>query len=268
LKIMHWLEDAPSFDLFGSIMNLGPQQKEYARTLATGFAIVRSPSGHPVHIKIPGSDDQAGREKIPESAKSDEMTKDFMIQQRECLNIADMEIIPWDVSLSAKNVDDLSPHILVSSTQPQKEKNSNLWDVSQENLGLIMMSPMKTCLYCQCWQTKKQCRFANSTQTLIGQNQKITISIEKWLDKACDEHNKQKRVGDRSMSEIQKLIVDVAQQLQAFNVSQGFGSTYCFIAHAVDEWQHKYPLNDPSRRTVGQRFLSRANHLRSTIGSQ
>lgn len=31
---------------------------------STGFAVVRSPSGHPVHIKIPELDDQSGKEKI------------------------------------------------------------------------------------------------------------------------------------------------------------------------------------------------------------
>jgi hypothetical protein len=60
VKIMHWLEDAPSFELFSNIMNLNRTQREYARTLTPGFAIVRSPYGRPVHLKVPEFEDQAG----------------------------------------------------------------------------------------------------------------------------------------------------------------------------------------------------------------
>jgi len=52
VKVMHWLEDAASFDLFSDILNLNERQREYARTLGVGQAIVRSKSGRPVHIKV------------------------------------------------------------------------------------------------------------------------------------------------------------------------------------------------------------------------
>lgn len=52
VKIMHWLEDAASFNLFGDILNLNDHQREYARTLGVGQAIMRSKSGRPVHVKV------------------------------------------------------------------------------------------------------------------------------------------------------------------------------------------------------------------------
>jgi hypothetical protein len=52
LKIMHRLEDQPSFDLFSAVMNLNDRQKIYARTLERGCAIVRDQSGHPIHVQV------------------------------------------------------------------------------------------------------------------------------------------------------------------------------------------------------------------------
>jgi hypothetical protein len=52
VKVMHWLEDASSFELFSDIMNLNPQQRTYARRLKPGEAIVRSRFGRPVHIQV------------------------------------------------------------------------------------------------------------------------------------------------------------------------------------------------------------------------
>jgi len=52
LKVMHWLEDKNSFDLFCDILNLNRQQREYARTLRPGQAIVRSPAGRPVLVQV------------------------------------------------------------------------------------------------------------------------------------------------------------------------------------------------------------------------
>jgi len=264
LKIMHWLEDAPSFDLFSSIMNLDPKQREYARTLSTGFAVVRSPSGHPVHIKIPELNDHPSREKIPEASKSDETTKLFMDEQRKRLNIADKEVIPWNASLAARSSGDSA-----RGAKPQADTVSNVWGVNSESLGIIMMSPMKTCLYCLPWKTKKQCPYANSIKDLLlGENLQIKASIEVWLDKAFDEHSKQKSIGKNTTEKILPLLVEITKSVQAAKISSIQGTVYCICAHIVDEWQHKYPLNDVSRRTVGQRFLGSINSTCAKINLQ
>jgi hypothetical protein len=51
-KIMHWLEDQRSFNLFCDIMNLDERQRDYARTLQTGHVLVRDRSGRPVHVVV------------------------------------------------------------------------------------------------------------------------------------------------------------------------------------------------------------------------
>jgi hypothetical protein len=263
LKIMHWLEDAPSFDLFSSIMNLDPKQREYARTLSTGFAVVRSPSGHPVHIKIPELNDQTSREQIPETSKSDETTKVFMETQRKRLNIEDKEIVPWNASLAARSNGDSA-----RGAKPQADTASNVWGVNSESLGIIMMSPMKTCLYCLPWKTKKQCPYANSIKNLLEENSQIKASIEAWLDKAFDEHSKQKSIGKNTTENTLPLLVEITKAVQAAKLSPIPGTVYCICANIVDDWQHKYPLNDVSRRTVGQRFLGSVNSTCAKINSQ
>lgn len=52
VKIMHWLEDEASFDLFEDILSLNELQREYTRTLDVGQAIVRGKSGRPVHVQV------------------------------------------------------------------------------------------------------------------------------------------------------------------------------------------------------------------------
>ena len=84
---MHWLEDAPSFDLFSSITNLSENQKLYARTLKPGFAIVRSKYGQPVHIKVPEFGDQEKIDSTYLKDVSDHMIKAMMIQRNNEVGI-------------------------------------------------------------------------------------------------------------------------------------------------------------------------------------
>lgn len=263
LKIMHWLEDAPSFDLFGSITNLSPQQREYARTLATGFAIVRSPSGHPVHIKVPESHDQTGYEKIPDFANSDDAIKSFMDRQRQQLGIADMNIIPWDVSLAAKvDSESSSP-----GSKSESKKTTDPWGVNPNDLAVLMMSPMKTCLYCRPWQKESKCQYAEDARNLIEKNSKTKAKVEAWLEQASMEYSTQKSVAEKTTENLQPLLEEIAKKAKPLKTSSLSGTVYCFYAHAVDEWQHKYPLDDRSRRTVGQRLLSYINKSRASMDS-
>lgn len=62
VKVMHWLEDAASFGLFCDTLNLNERQREYARTLGVGHAIMRSKLGRPVHIKVANYLDRFQRE--------------------------------------------------------------------------------------------------------------------------------------------------------------------------------------------------------------
>lgn len=52
LKIMHRLEDQPSFDLFGNVLNLNDRQRIYARTLERGSVVTRDEQGRPIHVRV------------------------------------------------------------------------------------------------------------------------------------------------------------------------------------------------------------------------
>mgnify|MGYP001160601464 CR=1 FL=1 len=79
LKVMHWLEDADSFDLFCEIMNLNERQRNYVRTLERGHVMVRGRNGYPVHVKVNNYldlfQDSGDRPSIDDS---DSVVRDFM----------------------------------------------------------------------------------------------------------------------------------------------------------------------------------------------
>ncbi|MCB0209628.1 MAG: DUF87 domain-containing protein [Anaerolineae bacterium] len=61
IKIMHWLEDATSFQLLSDTLNLNKRQQEYTRTLGVGQSVVRGRSGSPVHVQVTNYLDQFQR---------------------------------------------------------------------------------------------------------------------------------------------------------------------------------------------------------------
>lgn len=128
---------------------------------------------------------------------------------------------------------------------------------NSESLGIIMMSPMKTCLYCLPWKTKKQCPYANSIKNLLGKNPQIKASIEAWLDKAFDEHSKQKSIGKNTSRKNTTAAGRDHQVCTGSKISPIQGTVYCVCAHIVDEWQHKYPLNDIIQKQLVSVFLAR-----------
>lgn len=110
LKIMHWLEDPESFELFGQIMNLNPAQRDYSRTLTPGFAVVRSPYGQPVHIKIP--DVTRSNDYSVEAARyvEDQQISAFMVAQCKRLGIADAPVEAWSGGVQAQQQAQMQPH--------------------------------------------------------------------------------------------------------------------------------------------------------------
>jgi hypothetical protein len=93
LKIMHWLEDQRSFELFCEIMNLDERQRDYARTLQLGNAIVRDRSGRPVHIRVTNYLDSFQDDADQTLADdSDQAVRAFMGRQS---GMAMPEVRPW-----------------------------------------------------------------------------------------------------------------------------------------------------------------------------
>lgn len=145
LKLMHWLEDAPSFDLFSNIMNLDTAQREYVRTLNPGFAIVRSPYGRPVHIKVPEFGDQTGFDKAASRQISDEQIKIYMAGQRQKLGLDDVPVVKWEAGLQAVGGKIASPH--------------DEWSTIQKAAKQMMRAPMRSCAYCKPLQLESKCPY-------------------------------------------------------------------------------------------------------------
>lgn len=90
IKIMHWLEDRLSFDLFAQMMNLNERQRQHARTLEVGEVIVRTASGYPVLVKVPYYEAS-----LDQVSTADEDVKVFMQEQIRRLNLSIPDYEPW-----------------------------------------------------------------------------------------------------------------------------------------------------------------------------
>jgi len=78
-KVMHQLEDRPSFNLFSEVLNLDARQAEYARGLSVGQTVVRDVSGQPVHVQVHNYLDQfQNPDDRPKIDDSDENVQAFM----------------------------------------------------------------------------------------------------------------------------------------------------------------------------------------------
>ena len=211
LKIMHWLEDAPSFDLFSNIMNLNPQQREYARTLTPGFAIVRSPFGRPVHLKVPEFGDQPGFDIQVSKNISDEQVRSMMAVQRQKLGVKDIQVSAWDISLSA--------------TTAEKEK----WKAPEATLTWLLSIPLKTCAFCSPLHQSGVCQHGQRTRNRV-------LSVES-IQKVCQaEFEKALNSDDPGIqwASVQAIKSQIVAQLIGLNNEDLRGTLYCYLAHEVD----------------------------------
>lgn len=136
-KIMHWLEDAHSFDVFSNIMNMNISQREYARSLTPGFSVVRNPYGRPVHVKVPEFGDQPDYDKTL-FISSDENINKMMVIRRQTLAL---ELVPPD-------------DFQVSMSSGYDEKNNQ---ISNDTLSWFLSIPMQSCVFCKPLLATKEC---------------------------------------------------------------------------------------------------------------
>ncbi len=204
LKLMHRLEDAPSFELFANIMNLNAQQREYARTLGTGFAIARSPYGRPVHLGIPHPGDWASPD------ITDERIKGLMAAQRQRLGLDDVPVIPWQAGLSAVE----KPNHLLGQ-----------WAIIRRAAAQIMRAPLRTCAYCRPLQLEHHCPHQRATKArLEARDAALRLALTRALD-----------LGDEAAR--WQAITALGREVEA--TSGGLGSAtgrdavYCLLAHVA-----------------------------------
>ncbi|MDP9310389.1 MAG: DUF87 domain-containing protein [Chloroflexota bacterium] len=157
LKLMHWLEDAPSFELFGNVMNLNAQQREYARTLTPGFALARNPYGQPTHIKVPEFGDQEGFDRAAAMCIDDEHTKTYMNTQRMNLGLDGMAVVSWDAGLEA--------------SKTQQKNDGSARDVANR----LLRAPMQSCAFCKPLLEKGACPYR---PTVLAIQADVVVSMQ------------------------------------------------------------------------------------------
>jgi hypothetical protein len=219
VKIMHWLEEQRSFDLFADIMNLNRQQREYARTMPTGQAILRSPSGRPVLVKVANYLDQFQRpDDSPMIDDSDEAVRAFMLTQIERFGIRLPQPRPYAISKKIKP--EISPHSSISTNAAGDSKS----------LEWMMSLPMQTCTRCPILHESGKCKYGQ------GVRGKWVLSDDTFR-KACDsELDKLWKESD-----VQRMTAGLQQLRQLFQLrfqSEGEPGVsdllYCYIAHRVN----------------------------------
>ena len=221
LKMMHWLEDAPSFELFSNIMNLNLPQREYARTLTPGFAIVRSPFGRPVHIKVPEFADQPGYDDESALDLSDAYVKERMTSQRQKTGIVDVQITEWDASLSVSGIE------------------AKGWRVPADSMSWLLMAPFQTCMYCKPLHRTSECQYGarirNRLQSEAGFRQESWFALEEAVS-MIDVPSRWLKLNEINQRLLEHLPV------QDSDVSKDM--CYCYFAHEVDRLLHEPRTKD------------------------
>jgi len=194
VKIMHWLEDVSSFELFSDIMNLNPMQREHARTLTTGHAIVRSPLGRPVHVKITNPFEQV--QGMDEDVSDDEV-RHFMGNMTGQIGIGAISVEPWHVRLGAS-----------------RNKDENL------AASKVLVAPMQTCVYCLPFIQENSCKFARSV---------ALIRKDDVEDKRRRQIVLQALMSAETIN--WSLLTDLGKEVEQ---GEGVGQAYCYFAHLGD----------------------------------
>jgi hypothetical protein len=144
------LEDASSYELFSDVMNLNEQQRRYVRTLGSGHAVVRSPNGHPVHIKIPNVKDQI----TEQSPIADADIASYMSQRRKDENLLLTNVIEWQTSLAA------------GENQTDETKSVNRRDLAET----LLRAPLQTCVHCKPLLLEGRCPHRSRVLNMIDKD--------------------------------------------------------------------------------------------------
>jgi hypothetical protein len=241
LKLMHWLEDAPSFELFGNIMNLDERQREYARTLTPGFAIVRSPYGRPVHIKVPEFGDQDDFDREASERTSDEEIRNHMLTLREKLNLAVVDFIPWDAGLQAMSNTESEERL-----DPQERSA-----IIRRAASLIMRAPMLTCSYCNPLHKRGECPYNQRILQLIDeQNADHAARVDKIraMMGISDRQERWETISKLSQNAIVAIV---------FGNDHRKDLAYCYLAHVLDELLGRFEGKEDSPEAKQLRKQSR-----------
>jgi hypothetical protein len=220
VKIMHWLEEQNSFRLFSDVMNLNKQQREFARTLPTGQAIVRGFNGRPVLVQVNNYLDQFQfPDDTPVIDDSDQAISLFMkgqIEKYKFRNPEPVEFTPVE----------LKPTKDVQSAVPVLDQiSTNIGEASW-----LLSMPMQTCIYCHSLLDTKQCLFGKVVrEKLIGMD-----TLFKNCDQLFEEFLMEEHQENRNL--IFKNLISLFNKYDFKEVSKNTtykknNLMYCYLAH-------------------------------------
>lgn len=228
IKVMHWLEDVPSYELFSNVMNLNDQQREYARTLQAGHAIVRSPFGRPVHIKIPRIAEQ-------QADNSDKAIAEHMAEQRTKLDIRASDVIEWTSSISANT----------------KIRKLQLVTVQKAVSARILDAPMQTCAHCIPLLSEGKCPYRHQVKPMVDSKEFAKwadlIDLTSELDDPPARWTKLSQIGQRLFGKGNP------------------GHFYCLLAHLADRAQKLARDDASSSETRYQRYRDILNDFQTNL---
>lgn len=229
LKIMHWLEDAPSFELFSNITNLDQNQRTYARTLKPGFAIVRSMYGQPVHLKVPEFGDQPGFTKENAKDISDARIRSRMNAKLSSIGLQDIQPVRWCSPFDAKGED---------------HGSSQTNDEHAKHMQWISVMPMRTCLYCP-GRFDFKCRYKTTIEKNFLSHADYREAITKQSEQLLSAKNNAELF--LKTNQLKKWLIDESK----LNKKEAHGLLYCALAHEADNIR-KLPETNIS---INKRFI-------------
>jgi len=208
LKIMHWLEEQSSFELFADILSLNKQQRDFARTLPTGQAILRGANGRPVLVQIRNYLDQFQHaDDTPIIDDSDEAVHEFMVQQIERFHIQ----LPRTIAGT-----ELLP-------------NYETWRMSTNDLAWLMSIPMKSCAFCKVLHESGKCMYGATVRTELAAGDNFWQECRETLYAATLEALPQQR-----NDLVATISTWLASRFQGRPNEQVRGIVYCYLAHELE----------------------------------
>ena len=236
VKIVHWLEEQRSFDLFADIMSLNKQQREFARTLPTGQAIVRGSNGRPILIQVRNYLDQFQHpDDTPMIDDSDEAVKQFMEKQLDKHRF----VVPEAVPVGAGQRDD-------AATAGMKQQAPS-WTLTL---------PMQSCALCTELHRSGGCKYGCDVRKMlfVGETeigQQLGAHFEAMAAGG-------KREGRQAALVTLRRAMDLylMNQANGLSVRQRLDMIYCYLAHKTNHL-FQQTLGDGSQESINRRQHAR-----------
>lgn len=236
LKIMHWLEEQASFNLFCDIMNLNGQQREYARTLPVGQAIVRGVAGRPVLVQVKNYLDQFQHaDDTPIIDDSDEALRTFMTKQLERLGVR----LPI---LSEFALPDGGPEVGEVAIA-RSEVRDGTWRLARSDLVWVLRMPMPSCAFCKARHRTAKCRYGGQVRAHLFEDETFRSRCRPDLEGALASEN-----GAVMWHFVSRIGEKIERRLAGVDSRECREVVYCYLAHEIEDHLRVHDLSAENRK--------------------